>query len=72
MQVRGPQERGLGKARRVDLGCIVHPRVMGMDGFKGEFCEICASAPTFLAWKMESRVTRKGTGRPPEATETIP
>lgn len=55
----------------MDLGCIVYFRVMGMDGFKGEFCEICVSVFTFLVWKMESRVIRKGIGRFLEVIEII-
>lgn len=44
----------------------VYPGDVGT-GKLGEFCEICINAPTFLAWRMESRGTREGTRRPPEA-----
>lgn len=38
--------------------------VVGTDALR-DFCDLYTEAPTFLAWRMESRGTGEGAGSPP-------
>lgn len=66
---KGVQELGLERAGHMDpsrVDALAFARIGGTNALRCcHFRDIYTDVPTFLAWMMESRGTREGTGRPP-------